>query len=176
MKMNIRKGDTVLVITGKDKGKSGKVLETNPKDGKVLVEGINIVTKHKKPRSQQDKGGIIKKPAMIESSNVQVICAACGKATRVAHKQVDGKNVRICKKCGASLDKEFAKTVKKDAKKAEKTAKKEEKTAQKPEINENEVKTEAKKAAPKTAAKPAAKTTAKSAATTKKSKSSDESK
>lgn len=123
MKMNIKKGDIVLVIAGKDKGKSGKVIETDPKEKKVLVEGINIVTKHKKPKSQQDKGGIIKKPAFIEASNVQVICGQCGKATRISHKIVDGKNVRICKKCGASLDKEFAKTVKKEAKKAEKTVK-----------------------------------------------------
>lgn len=133
MKMNIKKGDLVLVIAGKDKGKSGKVLETNPKDKKVLVEGVNIVTKHKKPKSQQDKGGIIKKPAFLDASNVQVICGQCGKATRVSHKVVDGKNVRICKKCGASLDKEFAKTVKKEAKKAEKavkTVKKDEKAVE----------------------------------------------
>ncbi len=130
MKMNIKKGDLVLVIAGKDKGKSGKVLETNPKDKKVLVEGVNIVTKHKKPKSQQDKGGIIKKPAFLDASNVQVICSKCGKATRVSHKVVDGKNVRICKKCGASLDKEFAKTVKKEAKKAEKTVKKDEKAVE----------------------------------------------
>lgn len=155
MKMNIKKGDNVLVIAGKDKGKSGKVLETSPKDGKVLVEGINIVTKHKKPRSQQDKGGIIKKPAMIDSSNVQVICGVCGKATRVSHKDVNGKNVRICKKCGASLDKEFVKTVKKDAKKAEKIAKKDEKTAQKAENTEKEVKVETKTAETKTVKKAA---------------------
>lgn len=130
MKMNIKKGDLVLVIAGKDKGKSGKVIETNPKDKKVLVEGVNIVTKHKKPKSQQDKGGIIKKPAFLDASNVQVICSKCGKATRVSHKVVDGKNVRICKKCGASLDKEFAKTVKKEAKKAEKTVKKDEKAVE----------------------------------------------
>ena len=131
MKMNIKKGDLVLVIAGKDKGKSGKVLETNPKDKKVLVEGVNIVTKHKKPKSQQDKGGIIKKPAFLDASNVQVICGQCGKATRVSHKVVDGKNVRICKKCGASLDKEFVKAVKKDSKSVKAEEKIEKKTTTK---------------------------------------------
>ena len=122
MSLAIKKGDNVLVIAGKDKSKSGKVLEVSPKDGKVLVENINIVTKHQKPKSQQDKGGIMKRPAAINSSNVMVICPECGKAKRVAHKDIDGKKVRACKKCGASLDKEFAKAVKKSTKKAAKTA------------------------------------------------------
>ena len=176
MKMSIKKGDTVLVIAGKDKGKTGKVLETSPKDSKVLVDGVNIVTKHKKPKSQQDKGGIVKKPAAIDASNVQVVCGACGKATRVSHKTVDGKNVRICKKCGASLDKEFAKTVKKDTKKAEKTVKKEEKTSEKAEKTQ---KTEAKAAKTKTAtssAKPAAGEAKKAPAKTTQKKSKTESK
>lgn len=120
MSLTVKKGDTVVVIAGKDKNKTGKVLEVSPKDGKVLVENVNIVTKHNKPRSQQDKGGIVKKPAAIEVSNVMVICPACGKATRVAHTEVEGKKVRACKKCGASLDKEFAKAVKKSAKKVAK--------------------------------------------------------
>lgn len=122
--MNIKKGDNVLVITGKDKGKTGKVVDVNPKTNKVTVENVNVVTKHQKPRSQQDKGGIIKKTAPFEASNAMVICSACGKATRVAHAEVDGKNVRICKKCGACLDKEFAKNAKKEAKKSAKTVKK----------------------------------------------------
>lgn len=179
MKMSIKKGDTVLVIAGKDKGKTGKVLETSPKDSKVLVDGVNIVTKHKKPRSQQDKGGIVKKPAAIEASTVQVVCGACGKATRVSHKTVDGKNVRICKKCGASLDKEFAKTVKKDTKKAEKTVKKEEKTSEKAEKAEKTQKTEAKADKTKTAtssAKPAAGEAKKAPAKTTQKKSKTESK
>ena len=115
--MNIKKGDTVVVITGKDKGKSGKVLEVFPKQNRVLVENINIVSRHTKPKSAQEKGGIIKKPAPINASNVMVLCD-CGKATRVAYKLVNGKKVRICKKCGNSLDKEHAKAVKKEAKKA----------------------------------------------------------
>lgn len=119
MKMTVKTGDTVVVLAGKDKGKTGKVTAVNADQGKVLVENVNIVSKHQKPRSQEDKGGIIKKSAPIDASNVQVICPACGKATRVAHSEVDGKKVRTCKKCNASLDKAF---VKKTAKKAEKPA------------------------------------------------------
>ena len=115
--MNIKKGDNVLVIAGKEKGKVGKVLQTSPKTGKVTVENINMVTKHKKPKSQQDKGGIIKKVAPMEASNVMVVCPVCGKATRVSHSEVGGKKVRTCKKCNASLDKAFVKASKKEAKK-----------------------------------------------------------
>lgn len=122
MKMNVKTGDNVLVITGKDKGKSGKVLEVLASENKVVVENINLVTKHQKPRSQQDKGGKIQKTAPIEASNVMVICPNCGKATRVAHSEVAGKKVRSCKKCSASLDKEFVKASKKEAKKTIKKA------------------------------------------------------
>ena len=113
----IKKGDTVLVITGKDAGKTGKVMEVMPKEGKAVVENINVVTKHQKPKSAQDKGGIIKKAAPMEASNLMVVCPTCGKATRVSRKTVGGANVRVCKKCGASLDKKYVKTVKKEAKK-----------------------------------------------------------
>ena len=116
--MFVKKDDQVLVICGKDKGKTGKVMEVSPKSNKVLVENVNIVTKHRKPRSQEDKGGIVKQPAFFEASNVMVICPVCNKATRISHKEIDGKNTRICKKCNASLDTAKAKT-----KKAEKTAK-----------------------------------------------------
>ena len=121
MSLHVKKGDNVLVIAGKDKGKSGKVLTAIPADNAVIVSGINIVSKHKKPRSAQDKGGIIKKENKIDSSNVQIICPECGKATRVAH-AVDekGKKFRQCKKCKASLDK--AVSVKKEAKKETKKA------------------------------------------------------
>lgn len=118
MKMTIKTGDNVLVIAGKDKGKTGKVVAVNAAANKVLVENVNVVTKHQKPRSQQDKGGIVKKSAPIEASNVQVVCPVCGKATRVAHGEVDGKKVRTCKKCNASLDKEYVKASKKEAKKS----------------------------------------------------------
>lgn len=121
MSMTVKKGDTVLVITGKDKSKSGKVLEVYPEDNRVLVDNVNIVTKHKKARTQNEKSEIIKKTAPIEASNVMVVCPVCGKATRVAHKEIDGKKVRVCKKCSASLDKEFVKATKKEAKKVAKS-------------------------------------------------------
>lgn len=125
--MNIKKGDTVVVIAGKDKGKVSSVIAAFPKENKVTVKDVNVVTKHNKPKSAQDKGGIAKIEAKIEVSNVQIICPVCGKATRVAHKVVDGKNVRICKKCNANLD-----TAKKASKKvAEKPAEKAEKPAAK---------------------------------------------
>lgn len=121
--MEIRKGDNVVIIAGKDKGKKGKVLETSPKTNKLVVENVNIVTKHKKPKSAQDKGGIVKQTNPIQRSNVMIVCQTCEKATRIAHKDIDGKKVRICKICGASLDKEFVKTVKKAAKTEAKEAK-----------------------------------------------------
>ena len=122
MKMTVKSGDNVLVIAGKDKGKTGKVSAVYADSNKVLVENVNIVSKHQKPKSQQDKGGIFKRPAPIEASNVLVVCPVCGKATRVAHTEIDGKKVRSCKKCGASLDKEFVKQTKKEAKKAMKAS------------------------------------------------------
>ena len=103
-KLNIKKGDTVVVIAGKDNGKVAEVLECFPAENKVTVKGINIVVKHNKPRSAQDKGGIVKFEGKIPASNVQVVCAACNKATRVAIKVENGEKVRVCKKCGAVLD------------------------------------------------------------------------
>ncbi len=161
--MLVKKGDTVLVITGKDKGKTGKVMEVNPAAGKVLVDGVNVVTKHQKPKSAQDKGGIVKKTAPIDVSNVMVVCPTCGKATRVAHTMVGEEKVRACKKCNASLDKKFVKQAKKEAKKVEKT----EKTAV--ETVKPEVKAEAKKAPAKTATKTQAKPAAAKTTTAKKS-------
>jgi large subunit ribosomal protein L24 len=122
MKMTIKSGDNVLVIAGKDKGKTGKVTAVYAEDNRVLVENVNVVSKHQKPKSQQEKGGIFKKPAPVDASNVMVVCPVCGKATRIAHKDIDGKKVRVCKKCGASLDKEFVKQTKKEAKKTIKAA------------------------------------------------------
>lgn len=122
MSTSIKKGDNVVVIAGKEKGKTGKVTEVSSKNNRVLVDGVNIVTKHQKARKQDEKSQIIKKNAPIEASNVMVVCPSCGKATRIAHSDVDGKKVRTCKKCKASLDKEFAKAVKKETKKTVKTA------------------------------------------------------
>lgn len=159
MKMNIKKGDTVYVITGKDKGKSGKITAVYSDKNKVLIENVNIVTKHQKPKSQQDKGGIVKKPAPVDASNVMVVCPVCNKATRISHKEIDGKKARICKKCGASLDKEFVKQTKKEAKKSIAKAK-EEKAAEKTVETKKTEKTAEKKPAAKKAA-PKKSTTAK---------------
>ena len=115
-KLSVKKGDTVLVIAGKDKDKRAKVLAVNPSKNRVLVEGVNVVSKCKKARTAQEKSEIIKKEAGIDASNVMVVCPVCGKATRVGHSVVDGKKVRTCKKCNASLDKEFVKEVKKASK------------------------------------------------------------
>ena len=101
--MNIRKDDKVVVISGKDKGKQGKVLVADPKAGKVIVEGVSVASKHQKPRKQGEEGGIIKMETPIYACKVMVVCPKCGKPTRVAHKIVDGKKVRVCKKCGAEL-------------------------------------------------------------------------
>ena len=94
MALNVKKGDNVLVIAGKDKGKTGKVLVAMPADNSVVVAGVNIIAKHKKPRSANDKGGIIKKENKIDASNVQIICPICNKATRINHVEKDGKKIR----------------------------------------------------------------------------------
>ena len=103
MAMNIKKNDTVVVLSGKDKGKKGKVLGTVAAEAKVVVEGINMATCHIKPRKQGEEGGIVQREAAIYASKVQVVCPKCDKGTRVAHKMVDGKKVRVCKHCGAEL-------------------------------------------------------------------------
>ena len=101
--MNIKRDDKVIVLSGKDKGTEGKVLSVDPKAGKVIVEGVSVASKHSKPRKQGEKGGIIKVETPIYACKVMVICPKCGKATRVAHKLENGKNVRVCKKCGATM-------------------------------------------------------------------------
>ena len=101
--MNIKKDDKVVVLSGKDKGKQGQVLVSDPKAMKVIVQGVNIATKHQKPRKQGEEGGIIKVETPIYASKVQLVCPKCGKPTRVAHKITDGKKTRVCKKCGAEI-------------------------------------------------------------------------
>ncbi|MGYP000377766311 len=103
MAMNIKKGDTVVVLSGKDKGKQGKVLGTVPGSLKVVVEGINMVTCHVKPRKQGETGGIVQREAAMYASKVQVVCPKCNKGTRIAHKIENGKKTRVCKHCGAEL-------------------------------------------------------------------------
>ena len=102
--MKVKKNDTVVVITGKDVKKTGKVLTALPKLNRVIVEGVNIQEKNRKARSAQETSQKVKKEGPIDASNVLVICPVCGKATRVGYVIVDGKKVRACKKCGASLD------------------------------------------------------------------------
>ena len=103
-KMSIKKDDLVVVLSGKDKGKQGKVLEAMPADRKVIVEGINVVYRHTRPRKQGEEGGILKKEAAIYACKVQKVCPKCNKPTRPAHKMLaDGKKVCVCKKCGAEI-------------------------------------------------------------------------
>lgn len=120
MNLNVRKGDNVKVLTGKDKGKTGKVLATDPKTGKVLVEGVNIATRHIKARTAGQQSAIKKVEAPLDVSNVQIVCPSCGKNARVRHQEIDGKNARVCAKCGASLD--AALKAEKAKKKADKKA------------------------------------------------------
>jgi large subunit ribosomal protein L24 len=101
--MNIKRDDKVVVLSGKDKGKQGKVIKADPQAMKVIVEGVNVATKHQKPRKQGEEGGIFKVETPIYASKVQLVCPKCGKATRVAHKITDGKKTRVCKKCGAEI-------------------------------------------------------------------------
>ena len=103
-KMSIKKDDVVVVLSGKDKGKQGKVLEVQPKAGKVIVEKVNVVSRHTKPRKQGDQGGILKKEAPIYACKVQRVCPKCNKPTRPAPKRLaGGKEVCVCKKCGAEI-------------------------------------------------------------------------
>jgi large subunit ribosomal protein L24 len=106
-KMNIKKDDTVYVISGKEKGKTGKVLKAMPAEGKVVIEKVNIRIKHKKPRNAQDIGGRIDQEAPIDVSNVMLVCSKCKKPTRVAI-EVSGEDkakIRMCKKCGEAIGK-----------------------------------------------------------------------
>jgi large subunit ribosomal protein L24 len=136
--MSIKLGDKVVIIAGKDRKRVGEVIGVDPKENRVTVKGVNIVSKNKKPRKQKEKGGIIKFEAPIDVSNAQVICPKCNAATRVAHAINDkGKKHRACKKCAASLD--SGKRIKKQ------------------EVKEVEVKTDKKAAQKETVKKAAAK-------------------
>ena len=101
--MIIKKGDTVQVLSGNDKGKTGEVLETMPKTSRVIVKGVNIRKKHVKPRKQGDEGGIISVECSIHSSKVNLVCPKCNKATRVAVKKEGKEKTRVCKKCGTEI-------------------------------------------------------------------------
>jgi len=99
-KLHVKKGDLVEVISGKDKSKRGRVLAAYPKDGRVIVEGVNMLTKHKKPRGAGQQGGIIHQEGPIYASKVMLVCKKCNKPVRVGHVIMeDGSKVRVCKKC-----------------------------------------------------------------------------
>ena len=101
--MKLRKGDTVKVLSGNDKGKTGEILEIIPKTEKIVVKGINIRKKSVKPRRQGEQGGIIPSEASIHSSKVALVCPKCGKITRVGYSVEKDEKVRVCKKCGAKI-------------------------------------------------------------------------
>ena len=103
-KVHVKTGDTVVVINGKDRGKTGKVLQVSPAEGKVIVEKINMVKKHVKPRKMGETGGIVDAESALYADKVQLICPKCGKATRVGHVIENDKKLRVCKKCGAHFE------------------------------------------------------------------------
>ena len=105
VKLHVKKGDTVLVLSGKDKGKEGKIVEALPKKAKVVVEGVNKVKRHSNPSQANPQGVIIGKEAPLSASKVMVVCPACKKATRTKITVVAGVNARTCKKCGEVIDK-----------------------------------------------------------------------
>lgn len=105
--MKVKKGDSVLVISGKDKGRTGKITKALPKELKILIEGINLKKKHVKPRREGEKGQVVAIPALMDISNIKLICPKCGKATRVGYKMEKGEKEttknRICKKCKQTI-------------------------------------------------------------------------
>ncbi len=103
-KVHVRKGDTVLVTTGKDKGKKGKVISVDPEKSRVIIDGVNVVKRHTRPTQKMPQGGIMEKPAPVHSSNVMLICTKCNNPTRIKKGFLeDGKKVRVCKECGEVL-------------------------------------------------------------------------
>ena len=104
-RMHVKKNDTVMVISGKDKGKKGKVLSANPNQGRIIVEGVNTLTRHVRPKSAKEAGGRIEQEGAIYASKVMLFCDKCKKATRIAYTFLDnGNKVRACKKCGRTFD------------------------------------------------------------------------
>lgn len=102
--VHVKTGDTVIVLCGKDRGKKGKVMAVSPKEGKVIVENINMVSKHVKPRKMGEEGGIVKAEGAMYACKVQLVCPRCGQPTRIGRKVYeDGTKERICKKCGEAL-------------------------------------------------------------------------
>ena len=104
-KVHVKTGDTVVVLNGKNRGKQGKVMQVAPAEGKVIVEGVNVVTKHVKPRKIGEAGGLVKAESALYADKVQLVCPKCNKPTRVGHAVgKDNKKMRVCKKCGAQFE------------------------------------------------------------------------
>lgn len=101
--MKIKKNDTVLIIAGKDKGKQGKVLRSLPKEGKIVVEGLNLSKKHQKPRRSGEKGQIVEISRPLAVSNVKLVCPKCGQAARIGYKITENEKLRVCRKCGSEI-------------------------------------------------------------------------
>lgn len=101
--MKVKKGDTVLIISGKDSGRTGKILKSLPKEQKILVEGMNLRKKHVRPKREGEKGQVVEIPAPMQVSNIKIICPKCGKATRVGYKTEKDVKKRICKKCSQEI-------------------------------------------------------------------------
>ncbi len=105
MGLGIKKNDTVIVVTGAEKGKRGRLLEFRPKKNRLIVEGVNMIKKHMKPSKKYSQGGIIEKEASIHKSNVMLVCTKCDKPTKIGHKFLEnGKKLRICRKCGEVIE------------------------------------------------------------------------
>jgi len=103
--VQIRKNDSVMVIAGKERGKTGKVLRVNPKENAVIIERVNVVKRHTKPRGPQQPGGIVEKEATIPASNIMIMCDKCNAPVRMGRKVLgDGEKVRVCRRCGEALD------------------------------------------------------------------------
>lgn len=103
--MQIRKNDSVLVIKGRERGKTGKVLRVIPEKGAVIIERVNLVKRHSRPRGPQQPGGILEKEASLQAANVMIMCEKCNAPIRVGHKvSADGKKIRICRRCNEALD------------------------------------------------------------------------
>ncbi|MCX6760898.1 MAG: 50S ribosomal protein L24 [Candidatus Nealsonbacteria bacterium] len=101
--MKIRKNDTILVVSGKDRGKKGKVLTSFPKISKILVEGVNLRKKHQKPKKQGEKGQVVLMPGPISVSNVKIVCSKCGNPVKIGYKVLEKNKIRFCKKCNQEI-------------------------------------------------------------------------
>lgn len=104
-RLHVKKDDTVHILSGEDVGKTGKVLEVRPKEGRVIVDGVNILKKHARPTRQNPQGGVIEQPGPIQASKVMVVCPSCNRPTRVQYRRTPGQpGVRVCKRCDKSID------------------------------------------------------------------------